>query len=85
MRVPNLGDIALPFGCRTCSLACAPSTNTVIYILRKKVHCYLDDFIGVAATREATEEAYNDLRTTARALGLALSPTKCTPPTKALE
>ena len=81
-------DIALPFGCRTSSLACARTTNAVVYLLRRKghmVHCYLDDFVGVAGTKEEAERAYSDMLETSRALGLALSARKCTPPTKTLE
>ena len=41
-------DIALPptFDCRTSSMACARTTNAVVYILRKRghfVHWYLND------------------------------------------
>ena len=53
-------DIAPPFGCRTSSMACARTTNTVVYLLRKKghyVHCYLDDFVDVAPTADDAKAA----------------------------
>ena len=81
-------DIAPPFGCRTSSLACARTTNAVVYLMRKKghfLHCYLDDFVGVAKSRTEANEAYADFMSLAASLGLALSPAKCHPPTKALE
>ena len=52
-------------------------SNAVVYILRKTghyLHCYLKDFVGVAATREVAKEAYSDLIATTAALGLTLSP-----------
>ena len=81
-------DIAPPFGCRTSSMACARTTNAVVYLLRKKghfLHCYLDDFVGVAPTRQAADAAYNDFTEITAQLGLALSPEKCQPPAKQLE
>ena len=81
-------DIALPFGCRTSSLACARTTNAVVYLLRKAghfVHCYLDDFVGMAPTENQAHQAYNDFKNLTRTLGLDLSPSKCTPPTKTIE
>ena len=81
-------DITPPFGCRTSSMACARTTNAVVYLLRKKghhVHCYLDDFVGVAPTLKDVEAAYQDFNDLASQLGLELSPAKCVPPTKSLE
>ena len=81
-------DIAPPFGCRTSSMACARTTNAVVYLLRKKGHyvqCYLDDFVGVARTLREANEAYTDFMSLTASLGLALSPSKCHPPTKSLD
>ena len=81
-------DIAPPFGCRTSSMACARTTNAVVYLMRKNAHfthCYLDDFVGVAPTREAADIAYAKFTEITSRLGLALSPDKCHPPTKTLE
>ena len=81
-------DIAPPFGCRTSSMACARTTNAVVYLMRKKkhhVHCYLDDFVGVAATKQQADRAYADFTRLAAQLGLELSPSKCIPPTKEIE
>ena len=81
-------DIAPPFGCRTSSMACARTTNAVVYLLRKKghhVHCYLDDFVGVAPDKASADEAYGALIDLAATLGLALSPAKCHPPDKKVE
>ena len=41
-------DTAPPFGCRTSSLACARTTNALVYLMRKRGHhclCYLNDFV----------------------------------------
>ena len=81
-------DIAPPFGCRTSSMACARTTNAVVYLMRKNahfIHCYLDDFVGVAPTRDAANIAYSEFIEVTSKLGLALSPDKCHPPTKTIE
>ena len=81
-------DIAPPFGCRTSSMACARTTNAVVYLMRKRghfVHCYLDDFVGVAADKEQADAAYGELIGLAGELGLALSPAKCHPPAQEVE
>ena len=81
-------DTAPPFGCRTSSMACARTTNAVVYIMRKRghfLHCYLDDFIGIAASHTEAERAYSDILDITTRLGLALAPGKCTPPAKELE
>ena len=81
-------DIAPPFGCRTSSMACARTTAAVVYLLRKRghfVHCYLDDFVGVAPTKEKALDAYRDIITLTEELGLRLAPKKCTPPSKEIE
>ena len=81
-------DIAPPFGCRTSSMACARTTNAVTYLMRKRghfIHCYLDDFVGVAADKQQADAAYTDLNNLAKTLGLELSPAKCHPPAKEVE
>ena len=81
-------DIAPPFGCRTSSMACARTTNAVVYLMRKQghfLHCYLDDFVGVAPTKVDADSAYSDLLVITQKLGLALSPAKCHPPAKTVE
>ena len=50
-------DIAPPFGCRTSLVACARTTNAVVYLLRKRehfVHYYLD---GTPTKQEPTKIA----------------------------
>ena len=69
-------------------MACARTTNVVVYLLRKRghfVHCYLDDFVGVAPTKQEAHRAYQDCINITEQLGLALSPAKCTPPSKAVQ
>ena len=81
-------DAAPPFGCRTSSMACARTTGAVVYLLRKRRHfalCYLDDFVGAAATHAEALRAYQDLLDITSRLGLELSLPKCVPPTKELE
>ena len=77
-------DIAPPFGCRTSSMACARTTGAVVHIMREcgyHVMCYLDDFVGIAASYEGAYEAYQAMLTLARTLGLDLAPKKCIAPT----
>ena len=74
-------DISPPFGCRTSSMARARTTNAVVYLMRKRghhVHCYLDDFVGVAPPKTEAEAAYNECIELTNHLGLVLSPNKCT-------
>ena len=81
-------DTAPPFGCRTSSLACACTTNAVVYLMRKRGHhcmCYLDDFVGAAVSLEAAQEAYDDIIYLTDRLRLVLAQEKCVPPTKHLE
>ena len=81
-------DTAPPFGCRTSSMACARTTNAVVYLLQKLGHfakCYLDDFAGAAGTRQWAEAAYAAFKRLARELGLDLAEDKCVPPTTELE
>ena len=97
LSVPLLGitldgatyfDIAPPFGCRTSSMACARTTNAVVYLLRRRGHfvlCYLDDFVGVALTKQQAQCAYADMLQLADELGLQLAYAKCTPPALSLE
>ena len=69
-------------------MACARTTNAVVYILHKKghfVHCYIDNFVGVAPTKAKADEAYMDCMDITARLGLVLSPGKCIPSTKAIE
>ena len=49
------------------------------------MHCYLDDFVGVAPDRSQANAAYHDMLDVAARLGLELSPEKCQPPTKQIE
>ena len=81
-------DAAPPFGCRTSSMACARTTGAVVYLLRKRGHfamCYLDDFVGAAASHAEAMRAYQDLMDITSRLGLELSMPKCVPPTEELE
>ena len=84
----KLIGIAPPFGCRTSSLACARTTNALVYLMRKRGHhclCYLDDFVGLAPSLKEGTHVYNDIHELARQLGLVLAPYKCISPTKSLE
>ena len=65
-----------------------PKTNAVVYLMRKRGHrinCYHDDFVGVPATKQAAQEAYNDFNSLTATLGLDLFPSKCVPLTKSLK
>ena len=96
LSVPLLGisfndkmylDIAPPFGCRTSSMACARTTNAVVYLLNNMGHdviCYLDDFIGVEDTYDKACVSYHDAMLLLNKLGLAVSNKKCIPPTQKL-
>ena len=93
LSVPLLGilfkgkkyfDIAPPFGCRTSSMACARTTNAIVYLLNKMnffVVCYLDDFIGVEKDYESAKIAYTKTLNLLAFLGLDVSYKKCVPPT----
>ena len=77
-------DIAPPFGCRTSSMACARTTGAVVHLMKDRGHrvlCYLDDFVGIAATHEQAQRAYQEMIGLARTLGLDLAPKKCVAPT----
>ncbi len=81
-------DIALPFGCRTSSLACARTTGAVVYLMRRAgFHClcYLDDFVGIEVSQPMAAEAYAYFVKLTGWLGLALSPEKCTSPCQKLD
>ena len=91
LSVPLLGisinniylDIAPPFGCRTSALACARTMRVVLWLLRQKGFfclCYLDDFVGLEATKERAKEAYAAFLTLTSQLSLAIALNKCSPP-----
>ena len=94
LSVPLLGitfnkqmylDIAPPFGCRTSSMACARTTDAVVYLLNNMgfdVICYLDDFIGVEDTYEKACKSYDCSLNLLKQLGLAVSYKKCIAPTQ---
>ena len=96
LSVPLLGitvnnkkyfDIAPPFGCRTSSMACARTTNAIVYLLKNKgyfVLCYLDDFIGVENNFKDACKSYKECLDLLKFLGLDISVKKCVPPTQQL-
>ena len=80
-------DVAPPFGCRNSALACERTTRAVVWLLRRKgffVQCYLDDFVGLESSEERALEAFQEFQRITTALGLALAPEKCIPPTTKL-
>ena len=69
------------------SMACARTINALMYLMRKHGHyilCYLDDFVGAAATPEAAWAVYIEINDLASQLGLDLATHKCVPPTQRL-
>lgn len=81
-------DICPSFGARLSGAACQRTTTAVVDLLAKRgiwSLAYLDDFCGAAATLAEAETAYQAFLTLAETLGLSLSPSKCQPPTKAME
>ena len=76
-------DTAPSFGCRISALACARTTSAVVWLMQQKgytVYCYLDDFVGIARTRQEALAAYSYFMYITKRLGLELSLKKCTPP-----
>ena len=96
LSVPLLGitfnnnkffDLAPPFGCRTSAMACARTTNAVVFLLKNKgftCFCYLDDFLGIEDSFVKSQIAYNAALNLLKFLGLQVSPSKCIPPTQKL-
>ena len=75
-------DKVLVMGQRNAGMSCTRTTDAVVYIHRSEGHNatnYLDDFIGVAPPLSA-DEAYNDLGTLLRMLGLEENVPKACPP-----
>ena len=88
MKVHIYIDVAPPFGCGTSSMACAHTAKAIVYIMRKRSHhtiCYLDDFVGDAATAKEAKAAYADIIKVTAKLGLDLSFQKCVPPSTEVE
>ena len=80
-------DVAPSFGCRTSALACARTTQAVVWLMRKRgfnCWCYLDDFIGLQRTFERASEAFNVFLHLAASLGLQIALDKSFPPTNKL-
>ena len=71
-------DIALPFGCRTSSVACVRITGTVAWLMRRQsFHAivYVDDFVGSEASLVRVRQAFNCRLANCSRLGPASPPT----------
>lgn len=80
-------DLAPPFGCRMSAMACARTTEAVVWLVRKQgftIFCYLDDFVGVEKQETRAEAAYAELVSLTKDLGLHLASNKCVAPTTCL-
>ena len=78
-------DCSPPFGCRASAQACSRTTTAVLWMFKQQgfhAMCYLDDFVGVAASLEEATCAYQALLDLLSSLGLNVSPHKCIPPVK---
>ena len=83
LNVKYFLDISLPCGAGLPPLECARTTRALVRLLRKEDfyrHCYLDDFIGLEATKDKAEKAYARVVELAATLGLDLASKKCSPP-----
>ena len=81
-------EVCPSFGCRLSGAACQRTTNAVVYLMRKAGYttlAYLDDFCGIARTRQEAQHAYDAFIGLAADLGLALAKDKCQPPTQSME
>ena len=81
-------ELCPSFGCRLSGSACQRTTQAVVYMMAQKGSwclAYLDDFCGAAATLEQAQHDYKTFIDLAASLGMALSPSKCSPPTQSLE
>ena len=53
-------DIVPQFGCHTSAMVCARTTHAVVCLMRKRghyVHCYLDNIVVMALTKQEAEAA----------------------------
>ena len=80
-------DISLPFGARWSASACQRTTDAVCYIMSQNGHTvlnYIDDFCGIAFSKEEAEQGFKLLQTTLAQLGLPEAVDKACPPSRCL-
>ena len=81
-------DTKCAFGSRAAAYCCMSISTAVCWIYHnlygKKILAFIDDFAGLAKSKESATRDYNRLIQLLNSLGLSVAANKCTPPTQCL-